>query len=117
MNHTFQVVLLAACMVLTLGIWRQVPAQQAGESDAPVTLKSPRIEGSLDLGNNVPIRWKKADGSGYINILQVDENGTVRLCNDPYFWESNDIDHLMRKVIEVRNPGPGVRPGQQREPK
>ncbi|WP_428940318.1 hypothetical protein [Fontivita pretiosa] len=104
MNHTFQVVLLAACMVLTLGIWRQVPAQQAGESDAPVTLKSPRIEGSLDLGNNVPIRWKKADGSGYINILQVDENGTVRLCNDPYFWESNDIDHLMRKVIEVRNP-------------
>ncbi|HWP39753.1 MAG TPA: hypothetical protein VNL70_02420 [Tepidisphaeraceae bacterium] len=104
MNHTPRVVLFTACIVLSLGVWRQLPAQQAGEADSSVTLKNPRIQGSLDLDNNVPIRWKRPDGSGYVSILQVDQNGTVRLCHDPYFWESNDMDHLLRKVIEVRNP-------------
>jgi hypothetical protein len=80
------------------------PAQTTRWASETTSLNNVEIHGSLDLANGVPIRWKKPDGSGYINIFVLDKNGTLRLCNDPYFYQSNDIDHLFNKVIEVRNP-------------
>jgi hypothetical protein len=95
-------------IVVTVGIFclrsSQIAFAQNADAPTPVVLTNPKIRGSLDLDNNVPIRWKKPDGSGYISIFALDEKGTVRLCNDPYFFESSDIDHLVTKVIEVRNP-------------
>src|SRR4051794_24705074 len=97
---------------IIFGLWTamastSVLAAQAAptsRSITDVTLKNLKIEGSLDLENNVPIRWKKPDGSGYVNIFMLDKNGTVQLCQDPYYWDSTDADHKSVRVIEMRNP-------------
>lgn len=73
-------------------------------SGEDLTVRNVKIEGSLDLDNGVPIRWKKPDGSGYINILMLDDKGTLQLAHDPYYWESTEEPHESARVIEVRNP-------------
>jgi hypothetical protein len=99
----------------------QAPATRPADT---LTLQSVKIQGSLDLENGVPIRWKKPDGSGYINIFMVDKNGTLQLCHDPFFFEQGNLEragppsdpqgiaemrrlerqHQEQRVIEVRNP-------------
>jgi hypothetical protein len=82
------------------------PTTAASDAADVMTLKNVKIEGTLDLENGVPIRWKKPDGSGYVNIFMLDKNGTLQLCHDPYYWDANasDVEHGRVRVIEVRNP-------------
>src|SRR5882724_6669959 len=116
--------------VLTIGMICSVGARPAvGEPSATqpapsMTVQSVKIQGSLDLDNGVPIRWKKPDGSGYVNIFMLDKNGTLQLCQDPFYFEQDKPDksvkpkdpqereqrlkleeqHQSLRVIEVRNP-------------
>src|SRR5437016_6219409 len=63
-----------------------IPA--AGNAPGNVTtFQNVKVQGALDLENGVPIRWKKPDGSGYVNILTFDKNGTLQLCHDPYYFQ------------------------------
>jgi hypothetical protein len=88
------------------------------------TLQNVQIKGTLDLDNGVPIRWKKPDGTGYVNIFRMDKNGTLQLCPDPFFFDQprQDLPEARsdapkdreqriawerqhdQRVIEVRNP-------------
>src|SRR5439155_23661449 len=61
-------------------------AARAQTMPSDLTLKNVTIQGSLDLENGVPVRWKKPDGSGYVNIFELDKNGTLRLGDDPYYY-------------------------------
>src|SRR5437867_4420976 len=113
-------------IALTCAVWAQ-PAAVASSATQPspdITVQSVKIHGSLDLDNGVPIRWKKPDGSGYVNIFLLDKNGTLQLCHDPFYFEQDKPDrsvkpkdpqereqrqkleeqHQSLRVIEVRNP-------------
>src|SRR5437763_13556322 len=90
----------------------------ARDSSHDSAAQSLRLRGNLDLENGASIRWRRPDGSGYVNILTLDKSGTLQLCHDPYYFEqphidddqgkpakrANELDHTMMKVIEVRNP-------------
>ena len=97
---------LILMVALTAGLTAAAPVESGNEAVDTKTLKHLKIQGSLDLDNGVPIRWKKPDGSGYINIFILDTNGTLQLCRDEYFWNATNSDHEHRnvRVIEVRNP-------------
>src|SRR6266516_7838963 len=91
--------MLAIAVSLTIAT---IAHAQTQPSD--LTLKNVTVTGSLDLDNGVPVRWKKPDGSGYVNVFMLDKNGTLQLCQDPYYWDSDDKEHRDVRVIEVRNP-------------
>src|SRR5258706_4387820 len=84
--------LWAFVLVSTL-IWTSPPRHAAAQSPATqpaapdMTVQSVKIQGSLDLENGVPIRWRKPDGSGYVNVFMMDKNGTLQLCHDPFYFE------------------------------
>ena len=100
------------------------PADASSSSSSSMTLQNVKVQGSLDLDNGVPIRWKKPDGSGYVNIFTLDKNGTLQLCSDSFFFDQPrpdksvtakgaqekelrrklDEQHNTGRVIEVRNP-------------
>jgi hypothetical protein len=80
-------------------------ASTTAPADA-TTVRNLKVEGSLDLENGVPIRWKKPDGSGYVNIFMLDSKGTLQLCHDPFYWDAtlSDEQHGRVRIMEVRNP-------------
>jgi hypothetical protein len=99
--------------VLTLGTFSAVSCVVAlllgADSPTPpppkdVTLQNVKIQGSLDLDTGVPIRWRKPDGSGYVNVATLDKDGTLRLCDDPYYYDAPKTDERGKRVIEIRNP-------------
>jgi hypothetical protein len=90
---------LAVCCVLALLLGADSP-----EQPKDVTLQNVKIQGSLDLDTGVPIRWKKPDGSGYVNVASLDKDGTLRLCDDPYYYDAPKTDDRGNRVVEIRNP-------------
>jgi hypothetical protein len=119
-----RVLVLPMVMLGALGAAPLTGETMPAAQPADMTLQSVKIQGSLDLDNGVPIRWKKPDGSGYVNIFTVDKNGTLQLCHDPFYFEQPIPDkktkpkdaqekqerarleelHSNLRVIEVRNP-------------
>src|SRR6476661_1799026 len=79
------------------GVGRLLAQTTAPASD--LTVQSVKVQGSLDLENGVPIRWKKPDGSGYVNIFVLDKNGTLQLCHDPFYFEQPKPD----KSVKVKS--------------
>ena len=122
MNSSFSWLLLVVLIIGPSIARADSSATQPAAGD--LTLNSVKIQGSLDLENGVPIRWKKPDGSGYVNIFTLDKNGTLQLCHDPFYFEQIKPDkntkskgaeekqerarleeqHNSQRVIEVRNP-------------
>src|SRR6478736_9297003 len=118
--------IMSRLFVLALAIGMTLCARPAAAAEPPteLTVQNVKIQGSLDLENGVPIRWKKPDGSGYVNIFVLDKNGTLQLCHDPFYFEQPKPDksvkvksqeekqartnlnerHESQRVIEVRNP-------------
>jgi hypothetical protein len=107
MRHLLQTLLLIGCATATL--FAQAPQT--------LTVQNVKVQGSLDLDNGVPIRWKKPDGTGYVTIFTLNKDGTLQLCHDPFFWEVprtksppgmgkefEDLEHKAQRTIEVRNP-------------
>jgi hypothetical protein len=110
----------AAFALISVIGFAQAPTTQL----ASVTLQNVKVQGSLDLENEVPIRWRKPDGSGYVTIFTLDKNGTLQLCHDPFFFDQPSLErttkptdpegikqmqmlerqHQDLRVIEVRNP-------------
>jgi hypothetical protein len=93
--------LLCVCILVFL-LGADAPQQPAAWKG--VTLQNVRIQGSLDLDTGVPIRWKKPDGSGYVNVATLDKDGSLRLCDDPYYYDAPKTDERGNRVIEIRNP-------------
>jgi hypothetical protein len=90
---------LVVCGVLALLLGAASPAEPKD-----VTLQNVKIQGSLDLDTGVPIRWRKPDGSGYVNVATLDKDGTLRLCDDPYYYDAPKTAERGKRVIEIRNP-------------
>ena len=96
-------------MTVAKSLWLALAVSQVAISLAiaapptTMTVHDIKIEGSLDLSNGVPIRWQKPDGTGYVSIFVLDKNGTLRLCDDPYYYDATKTERKDR-VIEIRNP-------------
>jgi hypothetical protein len=102
--------LLCVCVLVFL-LGADAPQQPPAAAPAAaaaaakdVTLQNVKIQGSLDLDTGVPIRWKKPDGSGYVNVATLDKDGSLRLCDDPYYYEAPKTDKRGNRVLEIRNP-------------
>ncbi len=77
----------------------QNPKSQ-NEPSGPV-LDNPTIRGGLNLEPGAAIRCMGPDGKP-VTVLRLDSSGTLRLADDPFFWNRGEKDGS--RFIEAGNP-------------
>src|SRR5438874_755280 len=69
-----------------------------------MTIHVIKIEGSLNLSNGVPLRWQKPDGTAYVSIFVLDNNGPLPIARSDNINADSKLTLRSLTLVETNDP-------------